>query len=153
MKTQWKKLLISVAPPLITGGIAALLTSDSMKLYDLMNKPAASPPAWIFPVVWTILYVLMGIASYLVLTSGKPVIFAESLYLLQLFFNFVWPLLFFNRQWYLLSWIWLVLLWVLVFLTLAAFRKISRCASLLLLPYLLWLTFAGYLNLAVYLLN
>ena len=72
MKIQWKKLIICIAIPLLVGGLSALLTQSSMETFEMVNKPPLSPPGWLFPVVWTILYVLMGIASYLVLTSGKP---------------------------------------------------------------------------------
>lgn len=110
MKIQWKKLIICLAIPLAVGGISAFLIQDSMETFDTLQKPPLSPPGWLFPVVWTILYILMGIASYLVLTSSSPNQTALTLYGIQLTFNFIWPLIFFNRQQYLFAFIWLVLL-------------------------------------------
>ena len=88
-----------------------------METFEMVNKPPLSPPGWLFPVVWTILYVLMGIASYLVLTSGKPDDIALKAYGIQLAVNFMWPILFFNLNLYLFSFIWLVALWLLVYQT------------------------------------
>lgn len=153
MKIQWKKLLLCIALPLAVGGLSALLTRGSMETFQLLNKPALSPPGWLFPVVWTLLYILMGIASYLVLTSGKPNCFALAVYAVQLMFNFFWTIIFFNLEAYLLAFIWLVILWVLILVTMVLFFRISETAGYLLLPYLLWVTFAGYLNLYIYLLN
>ena len=156
MRIKWKQLLIAVAIPLVVGGLAALLTSGNMDLFEMVEKPPLSPPGWLFPVAWTILYILMGVASYLVWqTTGSPRLRQQALrlYGLQLVVNFVWPLLFFNLQWYVVAFLWLVLLWVLILLTLLAFRRLSPVAGWLLVPYLLWVTFAGYLNLGVALLN
>lgn len=153
MKIDWKKLLTSIAIPLIIGGLSALITSGSMANFETINKPTLSPPAWLFPVVWTILFTLMGIASYLVATSKKPNGTALIFYGLQLFFNFFWSIIFFNLEAYLFAFIWLVILWVLILITTVLFYKISKPAGLLMLPYLLWVTFAGYLNFAIYLLN
>lgn len=153
MKIDWKKLLTSIAIPLIIGGLSALITSGIMANFETINKPALSPPAWLFPVVWTILFTLMGIASYLVATSKKPNGTALIFYGLQLFFNFFWSIIFFNLEAYLFAFIWLVILWVLILITTVLFYKISKPAGLLMLPYLLWVTFAGYLNFAIYLLN
>ena len=150
MKINWKKLLICLAIPLAVGGLGALL-SGGMRDYGAMVKPPFSPPGWVFPVVWSILYLLMGYASYRVLESGntKPLI----LYGLQLLANFIWPLLFFGGGWFLLSFFWLIVLWVLVYLTIRAFSKVDETAGNLLIPYILWVTFAAYLNFGIYLLN
>ncbi len=153
MKIQWKKLILCIAVPLAVGGLAGFLTRDSMKIFRTLNKPALSPPAWLFPVVWTILYVLMGIASYLVITSGKSYRTALMFYGIQLVFNFFWSIFFFNMEAYLFSFIWLVILWILIFITMILFFRISEPAGYLMLPYLLWVTFAGYLNISIYLLN
>lgn len=133
--------------------LSALLTPNSMEAFESMNKPALSPPGWLFPVVWTILYILMGIASYLVLTSGKPNDAALTVYGIQLVFNFLWSILFFNLGLCRLAFIWLVLLWLLVLKTSSLFFQISKPAGYLMLPYLLWVTFAGYLNLSICLLQ
>ncbi len=156
MKIQWKPLLVCVAIPLAVGGLAALLSRDGMNVFASLEKPPLSPPGWLFPVVWTILYVLMGIASYLVFTSGadrKTVGAALRVYGFQLAVNFLWPIFFFNFGWYLFSFVWLLLLLLLILITFARFWKISVPAACLLIPYLIWVVFAGYLNLGVALLN
>ena len=155
MKIQWKELIICIAIPLGIGALASFLTSDSMAVFGMINKPPLSPPAWLFPVVWTILYILMGIASYLVYTSEKSVRVSTALkvYGLQLVFNFFWSIIFFNLGNYLFAFVWLVALWLLIILTNRLFDKISETAGYLLLPYLVWVTFAGYLNWGIYLLN
>lgn len=156
LKIKWKALLICLAIPLIAGGLSGFITSDSMEVFQQLNKPPLSPPGWVFPVVWTILYLLMGLASYLVLTSGeKPsqIKRALTLYGLQLLVNVLWPVFFFKFGWYLFSFLWLVLLWVLILATMALFYRISKPAAYLLIPYLIWVTFAGYLNWGIYRLN
>ncbi len=155
MRTEWKKLLICIAIPLAVGGVSALLTAVNMKLFEEINKPPLSPPAWLFPVVWTILYVLMGIALYLVVTTKTrenktPAIISFGV---QLFFNFFWSIIFFNAQAYLFAFIWLLLLWVAIVLNIYFFNKINSTSAKLLIPYLAWVTFAGYLNLGIYTLN
>ena len=153
MKVQWKKLIVSVLVPLAVGGLSAFLTREGMDRFSQVEKPPLSPPAWLFPVAWTILYILMGVAAYLVWIEPHKTIYAFSAYALQLFFNFFWSLIFFNLENDLFAFVWLLFLWLFILLTLLLFRKSSRTAGLLLLPYLLWVTFAGYLNLGIYLLN
>lgn len=156
MKINYKLLAVCIAIPLAVGALAGFLTSGSMEAFGALNKPALSPPGFLFPIVWTILYVLMGISSYLVLTSeqGKMKIRdAMITYGLQLVFNFFWSIWFFNFGWYLFAFVWLLVLWVLIFNTIASFYEISKIAAYLMIPYLLWVTFAGYLNFAIYLMN
>lgn len=121
----------------------------------MLKQPPLAPPGWLFPIVWTILFVLMGIASYLVLQAENP--YGKSLalgfYLAQLFFNFCWSIIFFNLKAYLAALLWLVVLWFLILITAFLFYQKSKAAGLLLTPYLLWVLFAGYLNLGIYLLN
>lgn len=149
-----KKLLLSVAIPLATGGLSALITMNGFKEYATMEKPALSPPAWLFPVVWTVLYILMGISSYLVASSkSEDKTQALIIYGVQLFLNFLWPILFFLMKAYLFSFIWLVLLWAFVLAMIAIFYKINKTSGIIQIPYLIWLSFAGYLNLAVFFLN
>ena len=127
-----------------------------MELFSIIDKPPLSPPAWVFPVVWTILYTLMGISSYLILASDvEESVKEEALraYGLQLAVNFLWPTFFFNFRWYLFSFLWLVLLWILVFVMILRFWRIDRKAAYINIPYLVWLTFAGYLNLGIWWLN
>lgn len=153
MKIQWKKLILCIALPLAVGGLSALLTHGGMETFESLNKPALSPPGWLFPIVWTILYILMGIASYLVITSGKSNRSALTVYGIQLVFNFFWSIFFFNFEAYLFSFIWLIILWILILATLILFFRISEPAGYLLIPYLFWVAFAGYLNYSIYLLN
>lgn len=154
MKFDWKKLLIALAIPLGVGGLAALLTGGGMADYGQLNQPPLSPPGWLFPVVWTILYLLMGYASYRIWTSDAPgAKSALKLYLAQLAVNFLWPLIFFGLQWRLLAFWVILLLWVLIYFTIKRFGQIDEIAADLLLPYILWVTFASYLNLGAYILN
>lgn len=153
MKIQWKNLITCLAIPLAVGGLSALLTQNSMEAFESINKPLLAPPGWLFPVVWTILYILMGIASYLVLTSRKPNTTALTAYGIQLAFNFFWSIIFFNLELYLFAFIWLILLWLLILKTAILFQQISKPTGYMMLPYLLWVAFAGYLNLSIYLLN
>lgn len=151
-----KALIISLLIPLAVGGLAAWLTMDSMAQFAALAQPPLSPPGWVFPVVWTILYLLMGWASFLIWKSGAPQAAkkrALGLYGVQLAVNFVWPLLFFRAGLYGFALIWLVILLVLVVETMLAFGRIDRRAAWLLAPYFLWLLFAAYLNAGVWLLN
>ena len=154
MKIKWKTLIFCIIIPLAQGGLSALLTMEGTRAFSLINKPPLSPPGWVFPVVWSALYLLMGYASWRVWRSdsskkGQ----ALKLYAAQLVANFIWPLLFFGGEWYLAALLWLVLLWVLILLTIRAFSAIDERSGDLLIPYILWVSFAGYLNLGVYLLN
>lgn len=153
MKKQWKTLIFCIAVPLAVGVLSALLTRNGMQTFDLLNKPKLAPPGWLFPVVWTILYILMGIASYLVITSRKPNGAALITYGLQLIFNFFWSIIFFNLNLYLFAFIWLVIMWLLIVKTTVLFYQITEPAGYLMIPYIVWVAFAGYLNLSIYLLN
>lgn len=156
MKIDKKRLIICLAIPLVVGGAAGLLTMNSMEAFEALNQPPLSPPGWLFPVVWTVLYVLMDIASYLVSVSDAPheeKARALWTYGIQLAFNFLWPIAFFNLKWYLFAFLWLVILWILILITALRFGRIRKPAGYLLVPYLLWVAFAGYLNLGIYLLN
>ena len=154
---MWKKsdsYLISVAIALAVGGLSGFLTRESMAAYSILVRPPLSPPGWLFPVVWTVLFILMGVSAAMVFVTKAPgTKRALILYGAQLVVNFFWPILFFNLEARFFAFLWLLLLLALVLLTAKNFYKISKTAGLLLLPYLLWLLFAGYLNLGVYLLN
>lgn len=155
MKIDWKKLLLCLGIPLAVGGLSALI-SGGMDTYKTVNQPPLAPPGWVFPVVWSILYLLMGYASYRVLTSGadrEQIKRALTLYGIQLFLNFLWSPVFFGLEWRLIAFFILVAMWVFIYLTMRAFSQIDEKAGDLLLPYILWVTFAGYLNLGVYFLN
>ena len=156
MKVNKRLLFICIAIPLIVGGVSALLTQNSMEVFESVAQPPLSPPAWLFPVVWTILYVLMGISSYLILTSDtsrEEKDQAIRFYAYQLLVNFLWPTFFFNFKWYFFAILWLILLWVLVFLMIRRFLRINKVAGYINIPYLVWLTFALYLNIGIWSLN
>lgn len=147
-------LIISILIPLILGGLVGFLTSGSVNIYENLIKPPLSPPSFLFPIAWTILYILMGISAYLIYISDSPYKKnALTIYILQLIVNFSWSFIFFNMQDFLLAFIWLVILWLLIIVMIKYFANINKAAAYLQFPYLLWLSFAGYLNLAVYLLN
>lgn len=152
MKTLIKSILI----PLFVGILTSLITGGGMEAFAGLEKPPLAPPGWLFPVVWTILYILMGIASYFIVSSDaekEQKDSAKSAYTFQLIVNFLWPVFFFGFEWYLFSAIWLILLLVLIGVTIVRFYEISPKAAYLLLPYLFWVTFAGYLNIAIWWLN
>ena len=156
MKLNKRLLILCIVIPLLVGAAAAFLTRNSMELFASVEKPPLAPPAWLFPAAWTVLYTLMGISSYLIVTAETDKVKKEDalrIYAYQLIVNFLWPTFFFNFQWYGFSFLWLVLLWVLVFIMILRFREISKAAAYLNIPYLIWLTFAGYLNLGIWLLN
>ena len=155
MKPEVKKLLIALAIPLGVGGLSALL-SGGMQDYLALEKPPLSPPGWVFPVVWTVLYLLMGYASYRVAVKGADAgktRRALAVYAAQLVLNFLWSILFFGLELRLTAFFLLIGLWLLIFWTIRRFSKIDETAADLLLPYILWVTFAAYLNLGVFLLN
>lgn len=147
-------IIISIAIPLIVGGLAGLLTMNSMGFYETINKPPLAPPGFLFPIVWGLLYTLMGVSSYLVWKEKT----AESrmalyIYAFQLILNFIWPLLFFNGRMFLFSFVWLIILLITVIYMTIKFYNVNKLAGILQIPYILWLTFASYLNLAIFLLN
>ena len=156
MKLNIKLLIKSIALPLLVGLISGLLTRNAMQDFQTLVKPPLAPPGWLFPVVWTILYTLMGISAYLIQTSSvDPEVKSDALmiYRYQLIVNFLWPVLFFSFGWYLFAFAWILLLWGLVILMIWDFSKISKTAAYLNIPYLIWLTFAAYLNGAIWWLN
>ena len=149
-----KPFLVSLLVTLGVGGLAGFLTSGSMEIYDMLKLPPLAPPPLVFPIVWTVLYILMGVSAYLVYMDGTPESRGELLiYAAPLAVNFAWPLLFFNIQAFMLSFLWLLLLLVLVLVMIVAFYKIKPLAAYLQIPYLVWILFAAYLNFGVWLLN
>ncbi len=150
MKSNLKALIVAILIPLAVGGLSALISMGGMNA-ELPSVPLM-PPGWVFTVVWSVLYVLMGISSYLVWQSGAPEeskVRAFGVYALQLLVNFTWSILFFNLRLFGFSFVWLVLLFVLVLITAVRFGRINKTAGILFVPYLLWLILAGYLNLAI----
>ena len=138
------------------GIFSGLFSREGTALYaQIANKPPLAPPGWVFPVVWTILYALMGISAARVWAAPKSQARSRglNLFIAQLIVNFFWSPIFFNARAYGLALAWLLLLWVLVGLMILQFRKVDKTAALLQIPYLLWLTFAAYLNWAVWQMN
>lgn len=150
-----KPLSISIAIPLAVGGLAGFLTRNAFKDYNTtIIQPDFAPPGWLFPVVWTVLYVLMGVSCYIVWESRSPLRSeALKIYTAQLAVNFVWPLLFFLLKGFLISFLWLLLLVAMVASMIYTFWKIKPIAGGLQIPYLGWCCFASLLNWSVYLLN
>jgi tryptophan-rich sensory protein len=156
MKIRKGLLALCIGIPLAVGGLSALLTGNSMQSFSALKQPPLSPPGWLFPVAWTLLYILMGIACYLVVTSAAPEAARKAAlrtYAAQLFFNGLWTLLFFRLEWRLFALAWLIVLWLLILVCAMQFGRIRKAAGWLLAPYLAWTTFAAYLNLGVWLLN
>ena len=153
-KIQKDVLVINLLIPLLVGGLSSLLSGNSREFYSTINTPDFAPPGIVFPIVWPILYLLMGISSYIIYTSGsEQTKDAMISYAIQLFFNFAWSIIFFRFHEFGLAFLWLILLWVSILLMIIKFSKINKVAALLQIPYLLWVTFAGVLNLAIFLLN
>jgi tryptophan-rich sensory protein len=157
MLKKLKPYIVSVVIALAVGGLSALVTSGSMDVYSKINRPALSPPAILFPIVWTILFTLMGISAAIIwqFREKKPDDVRNSLvvYAVNLVVNFIWSLIFFNMQAYLFAFIWILLLIAVIVAMIVLFRRVSPLAAYLQIPYLLWVCFAAYLNLAIYLLN
>ncbi|MGL4791721.1 MAG: TspO/MBR family protein [Anaerotignaceae bacterium] len=151
---EFEKLLISILIPIFLGFTTSLLTKNSTTIYSTLIKPNLSPPPIVFPIVWTVLYILMGISAFIVYSSdSENKKKALSLYIAQLFFNITWTFIFFNLQNYLLAVIWTGILIVLVVKMIVEFYKISPLSAYLQIPYFLWCVFAMYLTLGVYMLN
>ena len=145
-----------VISPILIGIASAILTRDMMKEYGSLNKPFLAPPTIVFPIAWTILYLLMGIAAAMIYSKEEYSEYRSvglTLHFVQLILNFFWSIIFFNMGKYFFAFVWLVILWLVVFSMLMNYRKISKTAFFLNVPYIVWLTFAGYLNLAVAVLN
>ncbi len=153
MKENWKIYAVWIAITEAVGALAGYLTRNSMELYaETIIKPPLAPPGWLFPVVWVLLYALMGIGAARVWLAEKTPerFWALNIYVAQLVVNFFWPLIFFNLQAFGFALVWLLILWALVALMIFLFARVDRLAALLQIPYLIWLTFAVYLNWAVW---
>lgn len=156
---MWKKLkpyVYSILIALAIGGISAFLTRGNMEMEGVL-KPKLTPPSFLFPIVWSVLYTLMGISSAIIyINKGKNSPVASKsliIYAVSLFVNFLWSIIFFNLKTYLFAFIWLILLWLLIILTIINYKKINTVAAYLQIPYLLWVTFAGYLTYMIFILN
>lgn len=156
------RIALAIAIPLGGGFIISLFTRDAMSKFSSFNQPPLAPPAWLFPVAWTILYILMGLASYFIWKKGYDSRKAADksasktaliIYGVQLVFNFIWTPLFFSLGWYWFAFAWLMVMWVLIIVLMVLTYRISRPAFWMLLPYIIWCTFAAYLNCGIAILN
>lgn len=153
---MWKAYLFWIILSEAVGGQAAWMTTEGMKSYnETVIKPVLSPPSVLFPIVWAILYVLMGIGAARIYKApaGSARSYDIGIFLAQLAVNFFWSIIFFQMQAFGFAFAWLILLWILVAVMILLFYRVDKIAAWLQIPYLLWLTFAGYLNCAVWILN
>ena len=151
-----KKLITSILIPLIVGILSAVITNGSMDVYGMIKTPPLAPPSILFPIVWTILFVLMGISLYIIRMQRCDEKTKKEAYFIfgaQLLFNFLWSIFFFVVQAYTFSAIWLVLMIVLIISMIVKFLKINQIAGYIQIPYLIWCIFALYLNIAIAILN
>lgn len=146
-----KRIIYSLLP-IIGGAIVGLITSGYMDYQDMV-KPPLSPPGIIFPIVWTILYILMGISYFLATKDNENNKELDQIYLLQLLVNFMWPIIFFVLEMYFTAFLWIILLLILVIVMIKELLKVNKVSGYLQIPYLIWLLFATYLNLGITLLN
>lgn len=155
-KQDWKIYALWIGLTEAVGILSGWLSWEGTELYRYtIEKPPLSPPAIVFPIVWTILYALMGIGAARVYMAPKTSQRSRALniYIVQLAVNFFWSLIFFNAQAFGFAFLWLLLLWVLILWMIIAFWQVDPLAALLQIPYLVWVTFAGYLNYGVWMLN
>lgn len=148
---------VAIAIPVAVGLLSAFITKDNMDIYKDINTPPLAPPGWLFPIVWTVLYVIMGISSAMIYLrrSDAPDTVKRSLtyYVMSLIANFGWSIIFFNMQVFGFAFIWLLMLLYLIIRTIISYHKVSPIAAYLQIPYAIWVAFAGYLNFGIYLLN
>lgn len=147
-----KIYLKAIAVPVIIGLIIGFITSKSID-YNELIQPPFSPPGGLFPIIWTILYVLMGVSFGLLKSKNLVDDNVSSIYYAQLFVNSLWSIFFFTLKWRLFSFIWIIILAALVLLMIVRFYRKNKTDGLLQIPYLVWVLFASYLNIGVYILN
>ena len=154
-KSKIKPYAVSILLTLAVGGLSGFLTSMGMDSFDALTKPPLTPPSFLFPIVWTVLFILMGVGAARVFLTEPTAARNRALivYVVQLAVNFLWSIIFFNPQAYAFAFFWLILLWVLILTMIYLFCKVDKPAALLQIPYAIWVTFAGYLNLMIWLLN
>lgn len=150
--SKFKVYAKSILIPLIIGGIVGLLISGSID-YNPLEKPFLAPPSIVFPIVWTILYILMGISYGILMSNSLVDARINFIYYLQLFFNALWPIAFFILKWRLFAFVWIIALAILIIIMIVKFYDKNKISGLLQIPYLIWTLFATYLNLSIYLLN
>ncbi|MDD6214005.1 MAG: tryptophan-rich sensory protein [Firmicutes bacterium] len=150
MKSKIKTYALQIAITLLTGAVSSLLTMGNFSLFDEIITPPGTPSAFVFPIIWTILFVLMGSGAAICKIKSGSIPFS---YWLQLFVNFAWTLIFFNMRAFLFAFIWLLLLVVLIIMMIIDFISIDKNAAWIQVPYLLWASYAGYLTFAIWLIN
>ncbi|GAA4328152.1 TspO/MBR family protein [Flaviaesturariibacter amylovorans] len=156
MKNGWKLLISLVVPQAVAAAGAYFTVTGTGSWYQEIRRPSWNPPNWVFGPVWTLLYVLMGISLFLVWKNARNTSLKRTgilLWSVQLFFNFCWSLLFFRAHMIGTALVDLALLWLFLLLTIYVFSRMQKTAAWLLLPYIAWVTFAGFLNYAIYLMN
>lgn len=154
-KSKIKPYAVSILLTLAVGGLSGFLTSMGMDSFDALTKPPLTPPSFLFPIVWTVLFILMGVGAARIFMTEPTAARNRALivYVVQLAVNFLWSIIFFNLQAYAFAFFWLILLWVLILTMIYLFCKVDKPAALIQIPYAIWVTFAGYLNLMIWLLN
>ena len=154
-KIDWFQLLTIILIAELVGVLGSLLSGNTGEIYTSLIKPPLSPPGWLFGVVWPVLYLLMGIAAYLIYQAPQTLERqkATAFYWIQLFVNFLWPIVFFRFEWYWIAVIIIILLDILVSITARLFYKINKAAGYLMIPYLIWILFATCLNIGIAVLN
>lgn len=157
---MWQKIkpyVISILISVGVGALSALLTMGSMNIYSELRTPPLSPPSVLFPIVWSVLFVLMGVSAAIIYSYREKmpenVKSALTTYGTSLIVNFFWSIIFFNLRLFLASFVWLLLLLFLIIKTILQYRKINKAAAYLQIPYALWVAFAGYLNFGIWVLN
>ncbi len=156
-KPYIKTFIVSIAIPMAVGALSAFLTKNNMDIYDELIVPNIAPPGWLFPIVWSILFILMGVSSGLIYLHKKndEIIARRALtnYAITLVLNFAWSIIFFNINAFLLAFVWLLLLLYFIIRTIIDYHKINKPAAYLQIPYALWVAFAGYLTFYIWLMN
>lgn len=156
MKAKLKTYIYSIFSAVLVGVLSALFTMGSMDIYNDILTPPLSPPSWLFPVVWTVLFMLMGISAARIKLANAPRRQKDSVlrtYHISLAVNFLWSIIFFNLRAFLFAFVWLLFLLTLIIITIVKYYKIDKLAAYLQIPYTLWVAFAGYLTFAIWWLN
>lgn len=149
-------LVVCVLTPVAVGALASFLTKNNMYVFDNLKKPMFTPPAIVFPIVWSLIYVMMGAGLYLALRNS--INFSQKMYVIypyaiQLLLNFCWSLIFFNLRSYIAAFVCLALMLIMIVRTIVVWSHVSKASTYPMIVYLLWVVFAGYLNLAIVLMN
>lgn len=157
---MWNKIkpyVFSILLALAVGGLSALFTMGNMQIYSEIETPSFAPPSILFPIIWTIIYILMGISAAIIYTN-RDYNFREATsglraYAVSLIFNFLWSIIFFNFRWFGFAFFWLLGLLFFIVKTIVCYLRVNKLAAYLQIPYVLWVVFAGYLNFSIWMLN